>query len=88
MEDNNVGITIESLSNTSFAFSSTPLTMCQVANSSEDFKAIVSNEALFADILDKLKATRVGDKITQYHATPVTDPRPALSGPLTEVGGT
>jgi hypothetical protein len=43
---------------------------------------------LFADILHKLEATRVGDKITQYHTTTVTDPAIALAGPVTEVGGT
>jgi hypothetical protein len=59
-----------------------------VATSGEAFKKIVTNEALFAEILDKLKVTRVGDKITQYHTKTVTDPEIALEGPVTEVGGT
>lgn len=56
----------------------------QLATSPDAFGAVVSNKELFDNILEKMLVSRVGD-IEQYHTVTVSDPKPALSGPMTEV---
>ena len=85
MEDDNVGLTIESLSNyLALLFSNLLLTSKRVTTSGDAFTNIVKNEVLFNEILKKLEHTRIGG-IEQYHTDTVSDPKKALSGPVTEV---
>jgi hypothetical protein len=58
----------------------------QVATSPEVFKNVVTNQELFEKIKKYYEITRVGD-FRQIHAITISDPKKALSGPLTEVGG-
>jgi hypothetical protein len=59
----------------------------QAATSPEAFGAIVKNKELLDTIFQKMLVTRVGD-VQQYHTVAVSDPKVALSGPVTEAYGT
>jgi hypothetical protein len=58
------------------------LTSAQVATSPEALAVVVGNKELFGEIMDKASAV---DDIQQYHVVAVSDPKLALSGPVTEV---
>ena len=59
----------------------------QVATNPEAYKAAVGNKELFNKILEKGEAARVG-KAEPYYTVPVSDPKKALCGPVTEFYGT
>jgi len=48
--------------------------------------AVVTNQELFHSIDAKMELCRIGE-IEQYHTNPISDPRKALSGPVTEACG-